>query len=138
MSRSHFGFHQILREMGGLEYAKGVALHKGRHSERMKHVQAKIQRHFIGPDSYWRTSSARGSCFGNAWWIPFPPTLVIRYDSGELAVLNKLHQFEEYIHQNEGVAVQEKRSIRMALRALDGFLVRWPYTHTQVTYQAIF
>ena len=119
--------------MGGLEYAKGVALHKGRHSDRMKYVQEKIQRHFIGPDSYWRTPSVSGTCFGNAWWIPFPPTLVIHYDSGELVVLNKLHQLEEYIHQNDDMAVQEKRSIRMTLRALDGLVVTWPHMHTQVT-----
>ncbi|KAF8521485.1 hypothetical protein JB92DRAFT_3082021 [Gautieria morchelliformis] len=125
---------KILREMGGLEYAKGVALHHGRHSERMNHVLAKIQRHFIGPDSYWRTPSrceTHSSCFGNAWWIPFPPTLVMRYDSGDLVVLNKVHHLEEYVNQNEDLVVQEKRSIRVALRALDGLVVTWPHTHTQ-------
>ena len=124
--------------MGGLEYAKGVALLKGRRSERMEYVQRKIQYHFVGPDSYWRTPSVSGTCFGNAWWIPFPPTLVIRYDSGELAVLNELHQLEEYIHQNQDIIVQEKRSIRMALRALDGLVVTWPHTHTEVIYQLTF
>lgn len=121
--------------MGGFEYAKGVALYNGRHAERMTIVQEKIQRHFIGPDSYWRAPARYGThsgCFGNAWWIPFPPTLVMRHDSGEQTVLNRLHDFEEYIRQNEDIVVQEKRSIRMALRALDGLIVTWPQTHTQV------
>jgi hypothetical protein len=121
--------------MGGLEYAKGVALNHGRHSARMNHVLEKIQRHFIGPDSYWRAPSrceTHSGCFGNAWWIPFPPTLVMRYDSGDLIVLDKLHHLEEYVQQNEDLAVQEKRGIRMALRALDGLVVTWPHTHTQV------
>ncbi|KAF8585532.1 hypothetical protein K439DRAFT_1560810 [Ramaria rubella] len=125
---------KILREVGGLEYAKGVALHSGRHAERIRYIQGKIQRHFIGPDSYWNTPSRCGAlsgCFGNAWWIPFPPTLVIRYDSGEHAVLNKLHELEEYVYQNESATVQEKRYIRMSLRALDGLVVAWPYTHIQ-------
>ncbi|KAF8523077.1 hypothetical protein BU17DRAFT_75023 [Hysterangium stoloniferum] len=124
---------KILRDLGGLEYAKGVALNTGLHSERMGFIQERIQRDFIGPDSYWSTPAreAGGGCFGNAWWMPFPPTLVMRYDSGEFVVLRKLYELEAYIKQNEDHVVLEKRSIRMALRALDGRVVRWPYTDIQ-------
>lgn len=57
----------------------------------------------------------------------------MRYDSGQLAVLDKLQELEEYVYQNEDATVQEKRGIRMALRSLDGLVVSWPYTHTQVS-----
>lgn len=53
-------------------------------------------------------------------------------------MLNKLHEWEDYVFQNEDVAIQEKRAIRMALRALDGLVVTWPYTHTQVRFPHIF
>lgn len=56
----------------------------------------------------------------------------MRYDSGELVVLNKLDQLEEYVDQNAALVVQEKRSLRMVLRALDGIIVAWPHMHTQV------
>jgi hypothetical protein len=41
----------------------------------------RIQKHFIGPDCYWKNPvdssiKDRLSYFGTAWWMPFPPTLV--------------------------------------------------------------
>lgn len=46
------------------------------------HVFEQIQRFYIGPDSYWRDPSDPTAdlvtSFGNSWWIPFPPALVIK------------------------------------------------------------
>ncbi|KAJ3779177.1 hypothetical protein FB446DRAFT_782719 [Lentinula raphanica] len=125
---------KILREIGSLEYRKAVSLLLGPDSERYKRVEADIQNHFVGPDSYWKKPSdtavpGKAGSFGNAWFIPFPPTVVMRYDNGKLVVLQTLRELEEYVAQNSSRRIQRKREIRMALRALEGQTVRWPYTH---------
>ena len=51
----------------------------GPDSARYKQLEEDIQQHFIGPDCYWKDPKGSinlTSNFGNAWWIPFPPTLV--------------------------------------------------------------
>jgi len=117
-----------------MEYATSVAVFKSKQADRMKVAQDVIQRNYIGPDSYWQTPDREpgGICFGNTWWIPFPPTLVMRYDTGEITVLKKLEDFEKYVKQNQGQWVEDKRRIRTAIRCLDGKVVKWPYNHTQV------
>jgi len=62
-----------------------------------------------------------------------PWTKVIRYDDGPLKVLRKISDLKSYITQNSSPDVERKRQIRMALRALDGQRVTWPYDHLQVT-----
>ncbi|KAJ3883366.1 hypothetical protein F5051DRAFT_391948 [Lentinula edodes] len=125
---------KILREIGSLEYRKAATLISGPDFARYKRVEAEIQNHFIGPDSYWKdpddtvVPGCSGS-FGNAWFIPFPPTVVMRYDNGKLAVLRNLRKLEEYVAQNSSRQIQRKREVRMALRALEGQTVRWPYNH---------
>ncbi|KAJ6509497.1 hypothetical protein C8R47DRAFT_1098906 [Mycena vitilis] len=123
---------KILREIGSLSYHKAVALMTGPDYEWFKYLEGEIQQHFVGPDCYWRgdnTPDGVASPFGNAWWIAFPPTLVIRYDDGPLAVLQDVSHLEAYIKQNSSRRVQRKREIRMALRALEGQIVVWPYVH---------
>jgi len=45
-------------------------------------LSSKIEKNFVGPDCFWQPRNKQGSgagrkqFFGNAWWIPFPPTLV--------------------------------------------------------------
>ena len=113
-----------------------------------------IQMHFVGPDCYWKPDGAipRGCTrfFGNAWWIPFPPTLVgthsfvtrhqrltilqvLQYDNGPQVVLSEVKQLERYIHQNTSEEIMRKRQLRLALRSLEGQVVRWPYDHVQVS-----
>ncbi|KAJ7125620.1 hypothetical protein C8R43DRAFT_1029603 [Mycena crocata] len=123
---------KILREIGSLGYNKAVALLNGPDYEWFKYLEGEIQQHFVGPDCYWRGADLpKGvtSPFGNAWWIPFPPTLVIRYDDGPFAVLQDVYDLEAYMRQNSSKEVQRKREIRMALRALEGQIVVWPYDH---------
>jgi hypothetical protein len=72
---------QILREVGPESYARAIALTTGPDAAWFMPVAREIQRHFVGPDSYWRDPAREGvpGCtghFGHAWWIPFPPTVV--------------------------------------------------------------
>lgn len=125
---------KILREVGITRYSKAVALISGPDFAIHKTLQHAIQKHYVGPDCYWcdpRQDYIPGCTkyFGNAWWIPFPPTLVIRYDDGPLAVLTEASRLKEYIEQNSDDRICRRREIRMALRALDGHKVRWPYEH---------
>ncbi|CAK5280520.1 unnamed protein product [Mycena citricolor] len=125
---------KILREIGMMNYRKGVALVTGPDFEWFKYLQAEIQQNHVGPDSFWRPPhlpSGVTSPFGNSWWIPFPPTLVIRYDDGPLAVLRDVSELQAYVEQNASSFVSRKREVRMALRALEGLVVSWPYTHVK-------
>ncbi|EIW64596.1 uncharacterized protein TRAVEDRAFT_55490 [Trametes versicolor FP-101664 SS1] len=126
---------KILREVGAVSYAKAVALVSGPDYEWFKHLEETIQLHFVGPDSYWKPhGTAPRNCtrfFGNAWWVPFPPALVMRYDDGPEVVLSEVRDLEHYVHQNSSEDIARKRQLRMALRALDGQIVRWPYDHIQ-------
>jgi hypothetical protein len=71
---------QILTDIGTLAYNKAVGLLSGREKAMFEHLEDQILKHFIGPDCYWRNPDASSGpesiFFGNAWWIPFPPTLV--------------------------------------------------------------
>ncbi|KAL4242145.1 hypothetical protein ABKN59_001961 [Abortiporus biennis] len=127
---------KILREVGGLSYKQGVALLNGPDSAWFQHVQEKIQTKHIGPDSYWKDPKNVNvpGCtrfFGNAWFIPFPPTVVMRYDDGPIAVIREVTDLQHYIDQNASPDIQRRREIRLALRALDGKVVKWPYEHTE-------
>ena len=57
---------------------------------------------------------------------------VIRYDDGPELVLSEVRDLEHYLHQNSSEDIMRKRQVRMALRALDGQIVRWSYDHVQV------
>jgi hypothetical protein len=73
---------QILREEGLKKYARAIAMISGPEAKLFRFLKHKIQAHHIGPDSYWRPfdkaadSKSHRNFYGNAWWIPFPPTLV--------------------------------------------------------------
>ncbi|KAF5312519.1 hypothetical protein D9619_003561 [Psilocybe cf. subviscida] len=132
---------KIFREVGSYEYNRAVELSSGPDFALYQHLEDVILKNFIGPDSYWKPLEAdeeedKGApgChnfFGNAWWIPFPPTLVIRYDDGQYAVAKGASELRAYIEQNSSRAVQQRCLIRMSLRALEGQIVQWPYDHFQ-------
>jgi hypothetical protein len=60
-------------------------------------------------------------------------TKVIQYDSGPLAVLKNVSDFEAYISQNNNWGIQRWRQVRLSLRALEGQKVIWPYEHIIVS-----
>jgi len=73
---------QVLREEGLKKYARAITMISGPEAKLFKSLKHRIQTHHVGPDSYWRPFDRVGDAkshknfFGNAWWIPFPPTLV--------------------------------------------------------------
>ncbi len=85
---------QILREVGGVAYTKAARLISGPDYEWFRYLEETILEHFIGPDCYWKPHAATPrrctKFFGNAWWIPFPPTLVSTPILGDIACLHVL------------------------------------------------
>lgn len=71
---------QILRDVGTAAYNKAVGLVSDRENALFERLEDRILNHFVGPDCYWKDpdtcSGPESNFFGNAWWIPFPPTLV--------------------------------------------------------------
>jgi hypothetical protein len=57
----------------------------------------------------------------------------MKYDDGTMAVLSDILEFEEYISQNSSQDIRRRREIRLAIRALDGQTVIWPYEHIRVS-----
>ncbi|KAI0032741.1 hypothetical protein K488DRAFT_78307 [Vararia minispora EC-137] len=130
---------EILREIGSYAYSRASSLASGPDFEWFRGLVREIQESYVGPDSYWHDPAAtvvpgRTRFFGNAWLLPFPPTLVIKYDDGGQAVLRDLADLQLYVTQNSGSDVRRRREIRLALRALDGQEVFWPHRHVQNSY----
>ena len=62
-------------------YSQGVVMLAGARAPEFRALVDTIQRHFVGPDCYWRDPAADAAprCrrhFGNAWFVPFPPSVV--------------------------------------------------------------
>ncbi|ELU39241.1 hypothetical protein AG1IA_06731 [Rhizoctonia solani AG-1 IA] len=103
-------------------------------------LRQKILQHMVGPDAFWFPKGNTGtSCpnaadyFGNAWCLPFPLTVIIRYDiSGGLTTITNITDIQEFVRQNETRIVEKQKKLRIALRCLDGVIVQWPYTHTEL------
>ncbi|CAE6445855.1 unnamed protein product [Rhizoctonia solani] len=129
---------KILREIGRSAYEQS-ANESQIHHRRITSLRHKILQHIIGPDAFWFPGRSIGeTClnaadyFGNAWCIPFPLTVIIRYDSsGTVVAITNLNDIEDFIHQNETRIVEKQKELRVALRCLDGVVVQWPYTHTE-------
>lgn len=127
---------KILREVGWPTYLNGIALHTAPQATRFRELERAILRQFIGPDAHWCNPAVppvpgQMSYFGSAWWIPFPPTLVMHYDAGHFDTLTTMQEFEDFVYQNSTRHMERRRQVRRALRALDGQVVHWPYTHTE-------
>lgn len=74
---------KILREVGLKAYMRGIVLATGPEHKIFEYLQHRIENNFVGPDCFWKPLDSDHSSitgckvyFGNAWWIPFPPTLV--------------------------------------------------------------
>ena len=59
----------------------------------------------------------------------------MKYDDGPMVVLATIGELELYVRQNSSHDIKRRREVRMALRALDGQVVLWPYEHIQVRIQ---
>lgn len=58
---------------------------------------------------------------------------MVRYDEGPITVISELGDLELYVKQNSSHDIRRRREVRMALRALDGKIVTWPYEFTRVS-----
>lgn len=72
---------KILREVGLKPYVRAASLFTGPEGKLFDHLQRNIVEKHVGPDSFWRPLAQKAGhgdkrYFGNAWWVPFPPTLV--------------------------------------------------------------
>lgn len=130
---------KIVKAIGNQTYREQVDLLRDKdHASRLAAVMDIIQTQLAGPDAYWRPSAAPfpagvSSWFGKAFLVPFPPTLVMRYDQiqGNSTVqLTTLQELELFVAQNEDPEIRSRRWVRTALRALDGQSVR--AAHTEV------
>lgn len=83
-------------------------------------------RDYTGPDCFWRSAdsskpSPLASFFGRASVVPFPFTLVFRFDVSDTTVsLTEETDLIAYVNQNSSPDVKAARKVRLALRALDG------------------
>lgn len=67
---------KILRELGGESYNSASAQNTGL---QMRAAFEHINGHLVGPDAYWAGFDHErkiDSRWGNAWSLPFPPTVV--------------------------------------------------------------
>ncbi|PWN43949.1 hypothetical protein IE81DRAFT_287997 [Ceraceosorus guamensis] len=128
---------KILKAIGSDTYREQVdLLRNGENAARLTAVMDAIQSRLAGPDAYWRPTQPPfpvgvSSWFGKAFLVPFPPTLVMRYDQvqgDETVQLSTLGELELFVSQNEDPEVLSRRWVRTALRALDGQLVQAPHT----------
>lgn len=134
---------KILKTIGMDAYRANVQALRGDSPRalRLRMAIKTIQTRFAGPDAYWRPTEPPypegvSSWFGKAFMIPFPPTLVIRYDqqgdaSRSVSVqLTALEDLEEFVRQNEHRDIHSRKWVRAALRALDGQVVFCPHVET--------
>ncbi|GAB1526788.1 hypothetical protein RhiTH_009960 [Rhizoctonia solani] len=47
-------------------------------------------------------------------------------------ITSAMHDIQEFVRQNETRIVEKQKKLRIALRCLDGVIVQWPYTHTEL------
>ncbi|KAN0065817.1 hypothetical protein ACQY0O_000947 [Thecaphora frezii] len=127
---------KIVKQIGLEDYEWHVRFSRTDKGARMQELAKTIQRSYAGPDAYYRPAhppfpSGVSSFFGKAFVVPFPPTIVIRYDQGldRTLQITSLEGFEAFVSQNKSEEVRSKRRVRQALRALDGQRVLCPYVH---------
>ncbi|PWN18780.1 hypothetical protein BCV69DRAFT_300936 [Microstroma glucosiphilum] len=125
---------KIVTDIGIKEYRRQLERLRGREGKALRLAMDAIQIQFAGPDSYYRPPQAPFPQGGTTWFgktflILFPPTLVMQYDqaSHKSVQLTQLAELEEFLRQNRSAEVKTRRMVRIALRALDGQIVRCHY-----------
>lgn len=125
-------FRQILRTIGLPAYQGAVA----RLSDpQLVQLRDTILKSLLGPDRYYDPvgSIARiRSLFGRVDVVPFPFTVIFRYDDSPMhpLYLVTIHELELLVSQNSSDHVLAARRVRLALRALEGQVVFAPHAET--------
>ncbi|SPO28705.1 uncharacterized protein UTRI_04583 [Ustilago trichophora] len=134
VAERHIENLKIVKQIGIEAYRREVDFCRTEEGIYRQKLIRTIQRDFTGPDAYLRPQqppfpSGVMSFFGKAFLVPFPPTLVLRYDEGssQSISLTRIEEFETYIQQNSDPKVVSRKMVRRALRALEGQTVFCPY-----------
>jgi hypothetical protein len=92
---------------------------------------------FIGPDMYYAPeffTHKIKTCFGKAYVVPFPFSVVMVYDEDEkVLVLTEEWEIERFVQQNESKEIQRRRHVRQMLRALEGKVIIGPSSENNGT-----
>ena len=127
---------QILREVGLASYSRAVLETISPTSGRLQELRRFILADLTGPDCYWQPATPPPGIktfFGRAFVIPFPFTLVLRFDDDcrRNVLVTAQDDLELYVRQNMSEPVRSARRVRLALRALDGCDVFAPFDRVE-------
>ncbi|CAG8623522.1 8765_t:CDS:2 [Cetraspora pellucida] len=93
-------------------------------------LRTMILNNFVGPDMYYAPEFLNvkiKTCFGKAYVVPFPFSVVICYDEDEsVIVLTQEWEIQRYVEQNENKEVKRRRLVRQMIRALEGKIIIGP------------
>ncbi|CAG8644902.1 29056_t:CDS:2, partial [Racocetra persica] len=93
-------------------------------------LRTKILNNFVGPDMYYAPEFLNvkiKTCFGKAYVVPFPFSVVMCYDDDEsVIVLTQEWEIQRYVEQNENKEVNRRRLVRQMIRALEGKIILGP------------
>lgn len=117
---------KIIRQIGIKNYTSAMAPL----STSLIKLRSIIVNNFVGPDMYYAPeffTNKIKTCFGKAYVVPFPFSVVMVYDEDEpVLVLTEEWEIERYVQQNENKEIQRRRHVRQMLRALEGKVIIGP------------
>ncbi|RIA81350.1 hypothetical protein C1645_700902 [Glomus cerebriforme] len=126
VSERHVENLKIMRQIGIKNYTSAMAPLP----ESLIKLRSTIVNNFIGPDMYYAPEFFTlkiKTCFGKAYVVPFPFSVVMVYDEDEkVLVLTQEWEIRRYVQQNENKEIQRRRRVRQMLRALEGKVIIGP------------
>ncbi|KAA1098537.1 hypothetical protein PGT21_036306 [Puccinia graminis f. sp. tritici] len=136
---------KLLRALGASKYrqASQPALQKDQSDEKTLSIQRIIRSDFTGPDCFWKPHNAADlegvtTFFGRADVIPFPFTVIFKYDQRLAPVcISRLGDLRAFVAQNQNPQVRMRRKVRLIFRALENKQVFAPLSLPWETVQTI-
>ncbi|CAG8466098.1 26770_t:CDS:2 [Dentiscutata erythropus] len=93
-------------------------------------LRTRILNNYVGPDMYYAPEFLNikiKTCFGKAYVVPFPFSVVMCYDEDEsVVVLTQEWEIQRYVDQNENKEVRRRKLVRQMIRALEEKVVIGP------------
>ncbi|CAO1623307.1 unnamed protein product [Jaminaea pallidilutea] len=134
VAERHIENLMILKSIGLRKYKETVRFMRSEDGLYHQRVLEQIRLRHTGVDAYFRPTSPPfpsnvESFFGKAFVVPFPPTLVMRYDEQThgSVTLTDIRDLESFLLQNNAEHIVSRKMLRMSLRALEGQSVYCPY-----------
>ncbi|KNC52710.1 uncharacterized protein AMSG_12183 [Thecamonas trahens ATCC 50062] len=122
----HFENKRIVEVVGFHAYEHAVL---DSNSDSALQIQHDVLKYIVGLDVYYEGMPEDGeldsfTCFGRAYALPFPFTVVMVYDDDDDHVfLREQARLREFIDQNRFSEIMRRRYLRTRIRALDGKIV---------------